>query len=227
MKILFALLLLLPIALASQPTAPTRKALNIFTLGDSNGTFPDSWPTQLQRALPTAQVFNLSKSGRTIGFVNNGDSTLNSLLVIGENLQKAAEFTQTRPFDFVVLELGTNDAKAVFAARQREVATNLETLVRTIKGSRYPVISRAKIIIISPPPYGSKAEALPKYAGGNHRVQAMSNAFQRVAKRNQCLFVDGFHTPGLNIETMTADGLHLDAVGSQKLMVPVIALLVK
>lgn len=225
MRAFFALLLLLPLALCAQPVAPTSSALTIFTLGDSNGTFPDSWPTQLQRALPAAQVFNLSKSGRTIGFVNNGDSTLNSLLVLDENLRKAAEFAQDRPFDFVVLELGTNDAKAVFAARQREVAANLEKLIRTIQASRYPAIRRAKIILISPPPYGTKAEALPKYAGGNKRVQAMSKAFQQVAKRNQCLFVDGFHTPGLNIETMTADGLHLDAIGSQKLIVPVAALM--
>ncbi|MGI4863037.1 MAG: SGNH/GDSL hydrolase family protein [Janthinobacterium lividum] len=225
MKALVALLLLLPFALAAQPTAPTSKTLNIFTLGDSNGTFPDSWPTQLQRALPAAQVFNLSKSGRTIGFVNNGDTTLNSLLVVEENLRKAAEFTQSRPFDFVVLELGTNDAKAVFADRQGDVAANLEKLIRAIKGSRYPVISRAKIVIISPPPYGTKAEALPKYAGGNNRVQAMSKAFRQVARRNQCLFVDGFHTPGLNIETMTADGLHLDATGSQKLVAPVLVLM--
>ncbi|WP_198172755.1 SGNH/GDSL hydrolase family protein [Hymenobacter ginkgonis] len=217
----------MPFALAAQPSAPTGRALNVFTLGDSNGTFPDSWPVQLQRALPEAQVFNLSKSGRTIGFVNNGDSTLNSLLVIDENLRKAAEFTQARPFDFVVIELGTNDAKAVFADRQTEVPANLEKLIRAIKSSRYPTLRQAKVIIISPPPYGTKAEALPKYAGGSKRVQAMSKAFQQVAKRNQCLFVDGFHTPGLSIETMTADGLHLDAAGSRKLIEPVLTLLVR
>ena len=224
MKFIFACLLLLPFALFAQ-SAPTSKALNIFTLGDSNGTFPDSWPKQLERALPAAQVLNISKSGRTIGFVNNGDSTLNSLLVIDANLRKAAEFTQGHPFDFVVLELGTNDAKAVFADRQNEVPANLEKLIQAIKGSKYPAISQARIIIISPPPYGTKADAIAKYAGGNKRVQAMSKAFRQVAKRNQCLFVDGFHTPGLNIETMTADGLHLDAAGSQKLIAPVAALM--
>src|SRR6476646_9006864 len=107
MKFLPICLLLLPVMLNAQ-NGTARKQLNIFTLGDSNGTFPYSWPKQLELALPGATIFNISKSGRTIGFVNNGDSSLNSLLVIDENLKKAAEFTKDRPFDFVVLALGTN-----------------------------------------------------------------------------------------------------------------------
>ncbi|WP_164891211.1 GDSL-type esterase/lipase family protein [Botryobacter ruber] len=227
MKYLLAFLFLLPFVLTAQDTASSKRKLNILTLGDSNGTYPHSWPKQLQVALPEAQIFNISKSGRTIGFVNNGDSTLNSLLVLDENLKKAAEFTKDRPYDFIVLELGTNDAKAVFADRQKEVPQNLETLIKKIKGSRYPTISKAKIIIISPPPYGEKAKATEKYAGGDARVQQMSKTFEKVAKRNGCLFVNGYKTPGLDINTMTADGLHLDAVASRKLIEPVVELMVK
>ncbi|MBH8568516.1 hypothetical protein KB206_06465 [Microvirga sp. STS02] len=225
MKKLLLFLLLLPALLPAQTPVASDKPLNIFTLGDSNGTFPHSWPKQLELALPRAQVFNISKSGRTIGFVNNGDSTLNSLLVIDENLRKAAEFTKDRPFDFVVLELGTNDAKAVFADRQREVPANLETLINKIKTCPYPTIRQARIIIISPPPYGTKAEALPKYQGGNARINAMSTSFKKVAQRTKCLFVNGYQTPGLDINTMTADGLHLDAAGSKLLIAPVLAIM--
>ncbi|WP_201982875.1 GDSL-type esterase/lipase family protein [Hymenobacter rubidus] len=224
MKKFLLFLLLLPALLPAQTPVASDKALNIFTLGDSNGTFPQSWPKQLELALPRAQVFNLSKSGRTIGFVNNGDSTLNSLLVIDENLRKAAEFTKDRPFDFVVLELGTNDAKAVFADRQKEVPANLETLIKKIKTCPYPAIRQSRIII-SPPPYGTKAEALPKYQGGNERVRTMSTAFQKVAKRTHSLFVNGYQTPGLDINTMTADGLHLDATASRLLVAPVLAIM--
>lgn len=227
MKKLLLFLLLLPGLLAAQVPGASDKALNIFTLGDSNGTFAHSWPRQLERALPRAQVFNLSKSGRTVGFVNNGDSTLNSLLVLDDNLRKAAEFTKERPFDFVVLELGTNDAKAVFADRQAEVPANLAQLIRKIKTCPYPAIRRARIIVVSPPPYGTRAEALPKYQGGDARVRALGAAFQRVAKRTHCLFVNGYQTPGLDINAMTADGLHLDATASRLLMAPVLALLAR
>jgi acyl-CoA thioesterase I len=227
MKPLFVFLLLLPSLLPAQTTASTDKQLNIFTLGDSNGTFPESWPKQIKLAVPNAQVFNISKSGRTIGFVNNGDSSLNSLLVIDENLKKAAEFTKDRGFDFIVIELGTNDAKAVFADRQEEVPANLDKLIKKIKACNYATINKAKIIIISPPPYGAKAEALAKYAGGGKRVKKMSKAFKKVAKRNDCLFVNGYKTPGLDINTMTADGLHLDGTASKKLIAPVVTLITK
>jgi acyl-CoA thioesterase-1 len=225
MKAFFTLLLLLPTLLAQTPTS--TKTLRIFTLGDSNGTFPQSWPQQLKQALPNAEVLNISKSGRTIGFVNNGDSTLNSLLVIDENIRKVAEFAQNQPFDYVVLELGTNDAKTVFADRQAEVPQNLEKLIQRLKTCPYPAVSRAQIIIISPPPYGLKAEAQAKYIGGNERVRHMSNTFKQVAKRTGCRFVNGYKTPGLNINTMTADGLHLDAAGSKQLILPVLAILTK
>src|SRR5438093_4681372 len=96
MNSFFVFLVFLPFVLTAQTTG-SSDTLNIFTLGDSNGTFPYSWPKQLQLALPNAQVFNISKSGRTIGFLNLGDSTLNSLLVIDENIRKAAAFTKDRP----------------------------------------------------------------------------------------------------------------------------------
>ncbi|MCW3089975.1 MAG: glycoside hydrolase family 28 [Ferruginibacter sp.] len=202
-------------------------ALNIFTLGDSNGTFPESWPKQIQWAIPNAKLFNISRSGRTIGFVNNGDSSLNSLQVIDENLKKASGFIKEQAFDFIVLELGTNDAKAVFAARQNEVAINLQRLIQKIKGSRHANIRKAKIIVIAPPPFGSMTEASEKYKGGNKRVADMSEAFAKIALRNGCLFVNGYKTPGLNMETMSDDGIHLDGPASRKLIEPVVRLMSK
>lgn len=223
MKHSLFVLLLLPFIVSAQ--VMSEKQLNIFTLGDSNGTFPWSWPQQLKLALPNATVFNISKSGRTIGFVNLGDTTLNSLFVIDDNLRKAAENTHERPYDYIVVELGTNDAKAVFSPRQKDVPANLQKLIQKIKSSSYPSIRAAKIIIISPPPYGSKALATEKYYGGDKRVEKMSRKFKHIAKRNHCLFVNGYKTPGLDINGMTPDGLHLDAVGSRKLIEPVVRLM--
>ncbi|WP_428663179.1 GDSL-type esterase/lipase family protein [Runella sp.] len=226
-KYLFVLQLFVPFAALAQSTVISEKRLTIFTLGDSNGTFPHSWPQQLKLALPNAQVYNISKSGRTIGFLNLGDSTLNSLFVIDRNLKMAAEFVGEKPYDFIVLELGTNDAKAVFGGRQEEVPINLEKLIHKIKGCPYTAINKAKIVIVSPPPYGAKAENTEKYAGGNQRVKAMSEAFKKVALQNDCLFIDGFSIPDFDIETMTNDGLHLDATGSRKLIEPIVAQFLK
>lgn len=227
MKYFFILFAIISIRLSAQSPVTTEKKLNIFTLGDSNGSFAHSWPHQLNLAIPGSQLFNISKSGRTIGFLNLGDSTLNSLFVIDQNLKKATDFTKELPFDYVVIQLGTNDGKNVFAASQKEVPLNLEKLIIKIQNCDYPTINKARIIIISPPPYGSKAEATEKYSGGGKRVEAMSKAFKKVAKKNDCLFINGFKTNGLDIETMTTDGLHLDAVASKKLIEPVVALINK
>lgn len=227
LKCLIVLLSLTSFAASAQTTAMSDKKLNILTLGDSNGTFPYSWPQQIKLALPNSNVYNISKSGRTIGFLNLGDSTLNSLSVIDQNLKKAAEVTGTKPYDFIVMQLGTNDGKAVFADRQAEVPGSMEKLIQKIKGWPNPVISKAKIVIISPPPYGSKAEATEKYVGGNQRMKTLNEAFQKLAKKDGCIFVSGYNTPGLNVETMTADGLHLDATGSRKLIEPAVTAMIK
>jgi acyl-CoA thioesterase-1 len=55
----------------------------------------------------------------------------------------------------------------------------------------------------------------------------MSTVFKKIAKRNHCLFVNGYKTSGLNINSMTADGLHLNAVASRKLILPVVKLMIK
>jgi lysophospholipase L1-like esterase len=226
-KYFLLLTLLCGSAAFAQSTVLSNKKLNILTLGDSNGSFPYSWPRQIKLALPNSDIFNISKSGRTIGFINLGDTSLNSLMVLDQNLKMAAEHTGNTPYDFIVIDLGTNDGKAVFAGRQNEVATNMQKLISRIKNSVYPAIINAKIIIISPTPYGSKAEATEKYAGGGKRVLAMSKAFKKIAKKEHCLFVNGLEVPGIDVDTMTPDGLHLDAVASRKLIEPVVSLMIK
>lgn len=91
----------------------------------------------------------------------------------------------------------------------------------------YPSISKAKIVIISPSPYGSKADTQEKYIGGDKRVIAMSKSFEKVAKKTGCLFVNGHNISGIDMDTMSADGLHLDATASRKLIEPVVALMLK
>jgi acyl-CoA thioesterase-1 len=55
----------------------------------------------------------------------------------------------------------------------------------------------------------------------------MANAFQKVAHRTHSLFVNGYKTPGLDINTLTADGLHLDDTASRLLVAPVLAIMAR
>jgi hypothetical protein len=63
-----------------------EKPLKIFTLGDSNGALPFGWVNQLKKIRPDDTIFDISISGNTIGFNNNGRASLNTLSNIGREL---------------------------------------------------------------------------------------------------------------------------------------------
>lgn len=52
---------------------------NILAIGDSNGQNKGGWVDQLKKMMPESNIVNLSESGRTIGFDNNGRERLNAL----------------------------------------------------------------------------------------------------------------------------------------------------
>jgi lysophospholipase L1-like esterase len=210
---------LLPVALSLIPVGnhhPNRQ-VHILTLGDSNGTFDYGWPRQLTYEMPYASLLNISKVGKTIGFDNNGDSSLNQLACIGNDLEKAGQFIGPLAFDYIVIGLGTNDAKAIFEKDQNKVPVNLETLIRQIRDSKYQSVSNAKIVLLSPPPFGTQSQSQEKYAGGNERVRKMNAEFRKIAEKYHCLFVDVFTPMTPYIDLLSKDGIHLSAEGQRKI----------
>lgn len=205
------------------PTMPFRTdcwedtLVHILTLGDSNGTFNYGWPQQLKKEIPNADIFNISKSGKTIGFNNNGDSTLNQIITLDSDLLKANNYIGSEKYDYIVIGLGTNDAKYDFRDKQNEVIANLELLIKKLQSSHYKSLNNAKIVIKSPTPYGSKSQSQTKYLGGNDRVKVINTKFRKIAKKHHCIFVDTFIPLCIDIETLSNDGLHLDEEGQTKI----------
>jgi sialate O-acetylesterase len=191
--------------------------VHILALGDSNGTFSYGWPQQLKKEIPNADVFNISKSGKTIGFNNNGDSTLNQLVTLDNDLLKANSYIGSEEYDYIVIGLGTNDAKYDFRDKQNQVPANLELLIKRLRSSQYKSLNKAKIVIKSPTPYGKKSECQTKYWGGNDRVKEINTKFRKIARKYHCIFVNTF-TPLCNdMENLSADGLHLNEDGQKKI----------
>jgi lysophospholipase L1-like esterase len=208
-----------PVALSLIPVGDSQpnKKLHILTLGDSNGTFSYGWPQQLKDEIPYVDVLNISRAGKTIGFNNNGDSTLNQLATLENDLLKANIYIGLEEYDYIVIGLGTNDAKYDFRNNQNKVYTNLELLIKRIRSCRYKSLNSAKIVIKSPTPYGTKSQSQKKYMGGNNRVKEMNTRFKEIAQKYNCIFVDTF-TPLCNdIEVLSNDGLHLNEVGQKKI----------
>ena len=74
--------------------------------------------------MPESSIVNLSESGRTIGFDNNGRERLNALKNIDSYLDKAQ--VEKKRYDYIIVCLGTNDSKKMFDSRQEEVSENLK-----------------------------------------------------------------------------------------------------
>ncbi|WP_339918176.1 sialate O-acetylesterase [Yeosuana marina] len=196
---------------------------NILVLGDSNGALDYGWVNQLKTKLPNDNIFNTSRPGNTIGFDNNGRVELNTLKNLDYYLKTAQD--SLGRIDYVIMMLGTNDAKYVFKDRQDEVVSNMKLLITRI--NNYNFKSKPHIIIMSPPPYGSDNILAEKYQGGLKRVKRIARNFKKVAKTYDCDFVNVYKALKDVFNRYTKDGVHLEKEGQKAIANLVLAQLAK
>lgn len=205
----------IPQALGLIPNnSSTTLEYNILTLGDSNGNNKDGWVDQLKKLMPRSNFVNISQGGRTIGFNNNGRKDLNELASIDSLLYIAKDKIEGGKFDFVIVCLGTNDAKSEFADRQNEVVSNFDKLLRKIK--QHPLCRKSKpqYIYITPPPIRTQ-NILPKYLGGNERIAQLIPQFRTISNQQGFRFIDIYH-PLLGIlDYYATDGVHMSGAGQE------------
>lgn len=184
----------------------------ILTIGDSNGAAKGGWVVQLKQLMPEAKIINKSISGNTIGFDNNGKEELNTLKMIETYLSEAETEAALKPIDLILINLGTNDCKAVFDSQQADVPENMRKLVSYIQN--YPFKSSSpNIIIVSPTPYGPDSIMLEKYHGGDNRVKALVPQFQQIAQETGCGFINIYNALKPVYEQYSPDGMHMKAEG--------------
>lgn len=205
----------LPQALGLIPVKPkTELALNIFTLGDSNGANLGGWVDQLKAMLPNSNFVNISRGGRTIGFDNNGSADLNALRNIDTYLNDAQKQIRKKKYDYVIVCLGTNDTKKDFADRQAEVVANFDALLTKIKSHQLSRKSKPRFIYVSPPPIRT-TNILAKYLGANERLGLLVPKLSELAQKKGFDVIDAYH-PLLGIlDYYAADGVHMAGEGQQ------------
>jgi len=186
--------------------------LNLLIIGDSNGTFEYSWPQQLKQMLPNATIVNRSISGNTIGFDNGGKVELNTLKNINRYLEEAFnKFGPQNSFDYMLINLGTNDTKRVFISQQNEVPRNMSLLIQQIKKFIHDHQKQnPKICIITPSPMDESKVNVGKYGGGDLRIQKNNKQFKKVATSNKVGFIDTYSTLKNGFSDKTTDGVHLN-----------------
>lgn len=189
----------------------SRKPLQILTLGDSNAAAADGWPVQLGRMMPLARIQNMALPGNTIGFDNNGEAWLNTLKQIDRYLDSAFEnLAAAASIDHILIGLGTNDTKSVFATRQGEVAGKLDSLLSRIRMRCRALQPQAGISIhfVFPFPSEEKKMDTGKYGGATERMTRLLPALQKVVERQKARLVNAYQL--MPPETgLTRDGIHL------------------
>jgi lysophospholipase L1-like esterase len=209
--------MVVPVALQLVPVGKSDvfKKQNVLGIGDSNGANEQGWITQLQKSIPWATVINDCKGGRTIGFDNNGDSTLNELKLLTNHLKEGAAVFQNR-LDWIVIALGTNDAKAVFAGKEETVVQNFKTMLDQVFQFKKQLKSPFRVLVILPPPISAQADTSGKYEGGAGRLDQFRKAFTEIAGKAGATVLDSYGLFENEKESFTTDGIHLNAVSQAK-----------
>ncbi len=186
-------------------------SLNIFTIGDSNGALPEGWVTQLKKVRLNDTIFNISISGNTIGFNNNGRKSLNTLVNIDDYMDKA--YARLERIDMIIMMIGTNDCKSVFKDSLSVVPGNMKKMIDEIKLKARIHKGKPLIFIVSPPPFGPDELVGEKYAGGLERVRQLNGMLAEIAKIEKIQFIDTFNILLPVFKTLSADGVHLNPDG--------------
>lgn len=187
---------------------------NLLIIGDSHGALPLGWVHQLTELRKGDSVFNLAISGNTIGFQNNGQDTLNTLNNIDSYFERAER--RFKRIDMVIILLGTNDCKSVFASRTDEVKENLKTLLAKMY-NHFNQNEKPRFVYVSPPPMADDEFLTEKYTGGNNRLKELLKDIKLQTKTNHFELVDIFHPLWNERNTLTADGVHYKPEGYVKI----------
>ncbi|MCC8089671.1 MAG: GDSL-type esterase/lipase family protein [Rikenellaceae bacterium] len=181
---------------------------NILTIGDSNGLSRDGWTAQLKKMMPESTFVNISQSGRTIGFDNNGNPNLNALKNIDSFIDQADKKIDGKKFDYIVLCLGTNDTKKEFAEMQDEVIKNFNSLLSCIRNNKLIKKSKPILIYVTPSPIREQ-DIDDKYTGGSKRIADLIPEFQAIAGKHNFIFIDVYHPLLGIIDYYAPDGVHM------------------
>jgi lysophospholipase L1-like esterase len=120
------------------------------------------------------------------------------------------------PLDLVIIMLGTNDLKTRFKRTPQSIATaavGLARLVEECKGGVATVYPTPKVLLLAPPPLGTKFYYPEEWAGGHEKSMELGLALREASAAANLPFLDA----GEVIGTEGIDGIHLTSEAQRKL----------
>ncbi len=172
--------------------------------------FEDRYPGVLQARLgPAFRVHEAGLSGRMSAWDDPLKPDRNGLRQI------AAVLETHRPFDCLVLMLGTNDIKRHMDLEAVDCALAQDALLDAVEAAGCgPGGGRPAVVLLSPPrvveaetPFGRQFDgAIPK-------SQGFAAAYAAIARQRNCLFLDAAEVAA----SSPRDGIHLEREGHRQL----------
>lgn len=115
------------------------------------------------------------------------------------------------PLDLIIILLGTNDLKPVYANNAVIVGAGIRRLVEIVRHHAWPMglETEPEILLVSPPPFCETDHALlgPMFASRIDESRNLASVYRDVADELGC----GFFDAGSVARTTPIDGIHLDA----------------
>ncbi len=200
------------VALDLVPIGPAKRRLqgSVLVIGASNETAADSWTNILKSRLTCGNLVRYAIPGNTIGYDNSDNPKLNTLRNADSLIQYAREQNAGKPFDVLLIALGTNDCKAVFHGDVEAMEHNYLELIRRLRASPLVDPGKTRFLFMSPPPM-EEAFAEAKYQGGEACVREWKGILERLAQQQGCLFFDSYRFLDPSKGRITYDGVHLTA----------------
>jgi len=116
-----------------------------------------------------------------------------------------------KPFDLIILMLGTNDTKNIYGAPSDCIAMGQERLIKLINSSDSGIDNNPPKILLIAPPYIKEKNGFPSVFDQEavNKSHELAKHYETLALKYQISFLDASKF----VETSDIDGVHLDING--------------
>ena len=190
---------------------------NLLCFGDSNTHGFNSetnsrfdlstrWTGRLAKALgEDFHIIEAGTNGMTIAFGEDGDGARS-------NGMKCLPYflNAHRPLDGVVIMLGTNDTKEIFASSAGEITENMRRMIASVRENPFLAGTPVKILLIAPVPLVIQDPPVYNMTPSSGEISRRLGAcYRKMAEEEGVYFADAGEW---GIE-LNPDGCHLSRVG--------------